>query len=46
MFGKMNFDDLQSRNDYDRWRAYGELHAAQLAVGVTAGTSLAGQHAA
>lgn len=24
MFGKMDFDDLQSRNNYDRWRAYGE----------------------
>jgi hypothetical protein len=27
MFGKMNFDDLQSRNDYDRWRAYGKCCA-------------------
>jgi hypothetical protein len=32
MFGKMNFDDLQSRNDYDRWRAYGKLHAPSSTV--------------
>jgi len=24
MFGKMDFSDLQSERDYDRWRAYGE----------------------
>jgi hypothetical protein len=24
MFGKIDLEDLQSRNNYDRWRAYGE----------------------
>jgi hypothetical protein len=24
MFGQMDFADLQSERDYDRWRAYGE----------------------
>ncbi|WIA11936.1 hypothetical protein OEZ85_012018 [Tetradesmus obliquus] len=30
MFGKMDFDDLQSRNNYDRWRAYGQSKLANI----------------
>lgn len=25
MFGQINFNDLQSVKDYDKWKAYGEM---------------------
>eukprot|EP00882_Tetradesmus_deserticola_P013760 GHRQ01014613.1.p1 GENE.GHRQ01014613.1~~GHRQ01014613.1.p1 ORF type:complete len:292 (+),score=92.51 GHRQ01014613.1:48-923(+) len=30
MFGKLNFEDLQSRINYDRWRAYGQSKLANI----------------
>eukprot|EP00775_Hariotina_reticulata_P004467 gene4467-4723_t len=37
MFGKMDFADLQSERDYDRWRAYGKRAAATCCIALCQG---------